>query len=159
MWRGSYKPSCASFLSYQQTQPIMHPTFSSRNGYIVGYLQTPTIHKDTNKMVLSTLCICLVCISLGYEVRKWALRVYSDIIRQRHHWQNNTPNTSGTTAFPHSVARQTGTNMGGEEKCINVQIAFIKLCHTASGLAVKDLCLALQRLVPFLACQDKKKGY
>lgn len=104
---------------------------------------------------LSPVCMCLVCVSVGWKVRKWALRVCSNIIRQRHHWQNNTPTRSGTAIFPHSVPRQTGTNMGGEENCINVQIAFIKLCHTASGLVVKDLCLAVQRLFPFLVCKTK----
>lgn len=65
----------------------------------------------------------------------------ANIIRQRHHWQNNTPTRSGTATFPHSVPRRAGTNMGGEGKCINVQIAFIKLCHTASGLLVKKFML------------------
>ncbi len=96
---------------------------------------------------LSPLCICLVCISAGRKVRKWALRVCSNTIRQRHRWQNNTPTRSGTATFPHFVPRQTGTNMGGEEKCINGQIAFTKLLHTASGLIVKDLCSTSQRLV------------
>lgn len=99
--------------------------FSSLNSYAE---ETQTIHKDVNTIspFLSPLCFCLVFISVDWKVRKWTLRVCLNIIRQRHHWQNNAPTRSGTATFPHSVPRRTGTNMGGGGKCINVQIAFIK---------------------------------
>lgn len=68
---------------------------------------------------------------------------------QTSYVSDTTGRTISPPAFPHSVPRHTGPNMGGEEKCINIQIAFIKLCHTASGLVVKDLCSNPAAFLPF----------
>lgn len=107
----------------------------------MAVLQTQT--KTLIFPFLYQLFICLVCISVGWKGQEVSIKGVF-----KHHTSatpvaEQYPDREVAPLLSHTQShRQTGTNMGGEEKCINVQIAFIKLCHTASGLVVKDLCSA-----------------